>query len=137
MAAAVWAFQWWHGDERRLRSRLGELADLISKDEGENQLTAANQARRLGLLLAEPFEIRLEPFGQVVRDRQQLQQAFFAYRSGFARIAADLAVEDLEIRRRDPAGRDGGRRQPGRRSLGRRSGPRPLSVAAGLGRERR
>lgn len=102
VAAAVWAYQWWHGDERRLRSRLGELADLISKSEGENQLTAVNQPRRLGLFLAEPFEIRLEPFGQVLSDRQQLQQAFFAYRGGFAEISADFAVEKLTI---DPATR--------------------------------
>lgn len=97
VGAAVWVWQWWHGDERRLRSRLGELADLISKSEGENQLTAANNARLLGFFLAELFEIRLEPFGQVVRDREQLQQAFFAYRAGFGQITADFAVENLEI----------------------------------------
>lgn len=97
MAAAIWAYQWWRGDERRLRSRLGELADLISKSEGENQLSAANQARLLGLFLTDPFEIRLEPFGQVISDRQQLQQLFFAYRASFGQIAADFAVEKLEV----------------------------------------
>lgn len=102
LAAILWAWQWWQGDERRLRSRLGELADLIGKSEGENQLSAANQARQLGLFLAEPFEIRLEPFGQVVSDRQQLQQLFFAYRAGFTQIAADFAIERLEV---DPATR--------------------------------
>ena len=96
LAVGFWVFSRLGGEERRIRSQLGALEDLLDKDGAENDLTAANKARNVGLLFTREFEIMLR--GQAagtVNDRQRVSQVMLSYRRQAGRI--DVTFRDVEI----------------------------------------
>ncbi len=95
IAAAVWAVSHWRSDERQIRRQLGQLAELLEKPAGESALAGANQVRQIGDLLTTNFEIDIAPYGQVVRDRQELLRTAMGYRSRVE--TAGLAFRGVEI----------------------------------------
>lgn len=98
VAVVVWAVsRWAPDDERAIRRQLGLLEDLIAKAEGENDLAGANKVRRVGDLFTPEFEIRIEPYAQVVRDRGELLRVAMAYRSRSSTVALTFRDEELDV----------------------------------------
>ncbi len=97
LAVGAWLLTTLGGEERRIRGRLTELGDLLEKDNDESPLAAAEKSRRVGLLFTRDFEIRLEPFQQVVTDRRQVTRTMLGYRSRFGKVSVGFRDEQLEI----------------------------------------
>jgi hypothetical protein len=102
-AVAVWAVgRLGSGDARILRQKLARLEELIEKVSGENNLTGADKARRIGDLLTPQFEIDVVPYAEKISDRRELVRVAMAYRSRSRTVGLDFRDQELEI---DPAGR--------------------------------
>lgn len=101
VAVAAWAAsRLGGGDEGRIRRQLGRLEDLVAKAEGESDLAGANKVRKIGDLMTPEFEIRIEPYGQVVRDRGELLRVAMAYRSRSRTIDLDFRDQELDVEAR-------------------------------------
>lgn len=102
-AAVAWAVSHMGpGDERRIRRQLDRLADLVAKSAGESELAGANKVRQIGNLLTPEFEIRIEPYSEVVRDRRELLRVAMAYRARSPAIGLAFRDQDLKV---DPRSR--------------------------------
>ena len=97
LGIAIWIYQEWASEERRLLRRLGELQELIEKDGGENDLVAANKARQLGELFTEDFTIHLTPIGETLTDRQRLMQVALQYRRQHSRVGLGFSDRELTL----------------------------------------
>ena len=97
IAVGLYVYGLLGGEERQIKRRLGTLQELVEKDGPESDLDAANKARKLGLLFARQFEIRLLPFDQVVTDRQRLMQVMLGYRRGSEKVGVGFREVDIEL----------------------------------------
>ena len=96
LAVAIWWVSQLGGEEKRIRGRLDELADLLGKDGPENALVAANKARSVALLFARDFEVLLQGYGSgAVSGPQQISQAMLRYRTPPSSI--EVTFRDVEI----------------------------------------
>ncbi|MEM1202133.1 MAG: nuclear transport factor 2 family protein [Acidobacteriota bacterium] len=85
------------GDEAKIEAQLERLGELVSKEEGEGGLQAAERAREVGDLLARSFEIRLDPVGQTVTDRKDLVRPFVGLRQRVQSLDVAFSNSDLEV----------------------------------------
>lgn len=97
LVAVVWLIRYLTSEERRIHRQLAALQELIEKEGPESNLAQVDRARRLGDLLTEAFEIRVDPLGRSLSDRRQLGQLFVQYRAGPQRIELSFFDEELEI----------------------------------------
>lgn len=97
LAVAVWAYNQWNSDRRRIGRQLSRLQSLVAKDGDENALTQASKAAQVGELLTGTFEIHLGPFSSVLTDRARLSQVMFQYRSRASRIDVDFRDQELTL----------------------------------------
>ncbi len=103
VAVAVWLFGQLGGEKRQIVKRLERLEELVEKDRPENDLSAANKARNVGLLFARDFVIDLKGRASgVVSDRARVAQVMLRYRSVPSRI--ELTFRDVEIELDEAAG---------------------------------
>jgi hypothetical protein len=97
VAVAVWAYDQWNSDRRRIGRQLSRLQSLVEKDGDENALSQASRAAEVGELLTAAFEIQLGPFSTAVTDRARLSQVMYQYRSRASRIGVDFRDQELTI----------------------------------------
>ncbi len=98
VAVAIWLAGQLGGEKRRIVKRLERLEDLVEKDGAENDLSAANKARNVGLLFAREFEIDLRGRARgVVTERPRVAQVMLGYRSAPSRIELDFRDVEVEI----------------------------------------
>ncbi len=96
LAVAIWLVSQLGGEERRIRGRLAELAELLEKDGPENGLVAVNKARSVALMFASDFDVVLQGYSTgAVSGPQQISQAMLRYRTAPSRI--DVAFRDIEV----------------------------------------
>jgi hypothetical protein len=91
IAAAVGALAWWlfPSDERRLRSRLNELAQAASVPAGEQELGRAARLGRLGRLLSSDVVLDAgEPLGSVTG-----RESLLGLAAQFGSFSTGLRVE--------------------------------------------
>lgn len=97
IAIGLYVYSLSGGEERQIEKRLDTLQELVEKDGPESDLDGANKARKLGLLFARQFEIRLTPFQQVVTDRQRLMQVMLGYRRGSEKVGVGFREVQVEL----------------------------------------
>ncbi len=98
VAVVIWLAGQLGGEKRRIVKRLDRLEELIEKDGAENDLTAANKARNVGLLFARDFQIDLAGRARgVVTERQRIAQVMLRYRSAPSRIEVSFRDVDIEL----------------------------------------
>ena len=98
LAVAIWLSSQFGGEERRLRSRLDELAELLEKDGPESGLVAANKAHSVGLLFARDFEVVLQGYAaQGVTEPHQISQAMLRYRTPPSSVSVTFRDVEIEL----------------------------------------
>lgn len=85
------------GDRERIEKRLGEVGALVEKSEPESDLEALGRARGVGERFTEDFEVRLVPFGEVIRDRGELLRSLFGIRDRANTIGIDFRDKRVEV----------------------------------------
>lgn len=79
-------FTWWRSDRRRIRARLDDAIEQVSKSGEEDQLTAFGKMRRLVALFAPGFLVLATPYEGSISDPQELAGVVAAYRAGVAEL---------------------------------------------------
>lgn len=96
LAVAIYAFfTFGAGDEAKIREGFGEIAELISKQEGESALESADRARKLGRRFVDPFELVVDEAGVTVTDRASLVRPFVGLRHPAEWI--DVSFSEIEV----------------------------------------
>ena len=97
--AGWWLLRWLDSPERQIKRNLEQIAKIVSKTPGENNLTALAKARELTELFADNFEFEAEQFDFRTRDRQQLAAGVHRYRSASQAIAVKLRNIEVNVER--------------------------------------
>ena len=93
-AGLVGFFIFYQTDAEKIRSRLEELAERVSKDESENELMAAGHAKNIAEIFTDPcvLEIPQTPYREVSGEfsRQDIRAYAMSGRARYERIKLDL-----------------------------------------------
>jgi hypothetical protein len=117
-------FIFYQTDAEKIRSRLDELAERVSKTEPENELMAAGHVKNIGDLFTDPCVLEIpdtphrEVFGEF--SRQDIKAYAMSGRARYAQIKLDLydisidfpdeKTADVRLTARVNAGAEGGER---------------------------
>jgi len=92
-------FFFYQTDAEKIRSRLDELAERVSKDESENELMAAGHAKNIAEIFTDPCVLKIPqtPYREVSGEfsRQDIRAYAMSGRARYERI--ELAIYDISI----------------------------------------
>jgi hypothetical protein len=92
---------WWGSDERRIKRKVKQLQELVTKNIGEGDLVSLNRAREITEIFADPFEFEAEQFDFRTRDRQSLAAGIHNYRSRAETIGMRVRDWQLDVEQED------------------------------------
>lgn len=79
------------GKERQVRKRLRQLAEYVTKEQGEPPLVSLQRGRQVSLFFKEPCRVKLEGYGKTrVFQRKEISDRVIILRNSFSWVSVDF-----------------------------------------------